>query len=401
MTLPITVSMLRGELRPHILTELKTNQEISQLWGILHKWEKNGDQSLRGIEKAITDAVEASGLVRVSEVYQSERSLREGALKLRELGLSSDNPDFTRVGKALCLNGVFKPILPQTPSDRFRHLLLELECRRTMMCLRDLVLTMHDDGIIRTEISLLFTTIKQLCEDTDENFIRQRLTQFYFEIYHTFQSVLEKGEKQNYETDFQNFVFGWSGIFPDDETVERYKVRVAAYKPVLTPHPQQETAPSTSEQHATEQPLDEKPVTKDKFQKFLEAAEERHFSLLPKVKDLGSTEKIMKLVRCMLHNRGSATDTYAYAAAMLEYLGFRKWYSDNYGNWTTTEYDKWCSKYVMGMATGQAFKHYRQSVYVNPNDKEKDAYRLMGWKYKNTVEQEYGDILKGYEVTSR
>lgn len=393
--------MLRGELRPHILTELKTNQEISQLWGILHKWEKNGDQSLRGIEKAITDAVETSGLVRVSEVYQSERSLREGALKLRELGLSSDNPDFTRVGKALCLNGVFKPILPQTPSDRFRHLLLDLECRRTMMALRELVLAVHDDGIVRTEIIRLFVTIKQLCDETDEDFIRNRLTQFYFEIYHTFQSVLEKGEKQNYETDFQNFVFGWSGIFPDDETVERYKVRVAAYKPVLAPHPQQETAPSTSGQHATEQPLDEKPVTKDKFQKFFEAAEERHFSLLPKVKDLGSTEKIMELVRCMLQDRGSATDTYAHAAAMLEFLEFRKWYSENYGNWTTTEYDKWCSKYVMRKTTGQAFKHYRQSVGVNPNDKEKDAYRLMGWKYKNTVKQEYDDILKGYDVTSR
>lgn len=401
MTLPITDSMLRGELRPNILAELKDHQEISSLWGILYKWDNSGDGSLRGIEKALVDAVENSGLVKVSEIYNDDREMRQGAEMAREKGMLPDNPDFTRVDEPLCLDGVFTPIKPLTPSDRFRHLLLELECRRTMMCLRDLVLTMHDDGIIRTEISQLFTTIKQLCEDTDENFIRQRLTQFYFEIYHTFQSVLEKGEKQNYETDFQNFVFGWSGIFPDDETVERYKVRVAAYKPVLTPHPQQETAPSTSEQHATEQPLDEKPVTKDKFQKFFEAAEERHFSFLPKVKDLGSTEKIMELVRCMLQDRGSVTDTYAYAAAMLEYLGFRKWYSDNYGNWTTTEYDKWCSKHIMGKTEGKAFRHYRQSVYVNPNDKEKDAYRLMGWKYKNTVEQEYGDILKGYEVTSR
>lgn len=401
MTLPITVSMLRGELRPHILTELKTNQEISQLWGILHKWEKNGDQSLRGIEKALVDAVENSGMVKVSEIYNDDREMRQGAEMAREKGMLPDNPDFTRVDEPLCLDGVFTPIKPLTPTDRFRHLLLELECRRTMMCLRDLVLTMHDDGIIRTEISQLFTTIKQLCEDTDEDFIQQWLTQFYFEIYHTFQSVLEKGEKQNYETDFQNFVFGWSGIFPDDETVERYKVRVAAYKPVPALHPQQETAPSTSGQHATEQPLDEKPVTKDKFQKFLEAAEDYHFSQLPKVQDLESPEKTMKLVKCMLHNRGSATDTYAYAAAMLEYLGFRKWYSDNYGNWTINEYDTWCSKHIMGKTEGKAFRHYRQSVYVNPNDKEKDAYRLMGWKYKNTVKQEYGDILKGYDVTSR
>lgn len=395
MTLPITDSMLRGELRPNILAELKDHQEISRLWGILHKWENSGDGSLRGIEKALVDAVEKSGLVKVSEVFNNDLEMRQGAEMAREKGMLPDNPDFTRVGKPLCLDGVFTPFQPLTPTDRFRHLLLELECRRTMMCLRDLVLTMHDDGIIRTEISQLFTTIKQLCEDTDENFIRQRLTQFYFEIYHTFQSVLEKGEKQNYETDFQNFVYDWYGVFPNDETVERYEVRVAAYKPVLAPHPQQETASSTSGQHSTKQPLAEKPVTKDKFQNFFEAAEERQFSLLPKVKALGSTEKIMKLVMRMLQDMGTVTDTYAHTAAMLEFLEFRKWYSENYGNWSKSEYDKWCTKYVMGMAIGQAFKHYRLSVDVNPNDKKKDTYRLMGWKYKKTVEQEYGDILKG------
>ena len=397
MTLPIADSMIRGELRTHILTEVKDNQTISRLWGVLHKWEKDGDASLRGIEKALTDAVGTSELVKVEEIYRSERNLREGALMLRKSGLSADNPDFTRVGAPFCLDGIFTPILPLSPTDRFRHLLLDLECRRTMMALRELVLAMHDDGIIRTEIIRLFVTIKQLCDETDEDFIRNRLTQFYFELYHSFQNILKKGERQNYETDFQNFVFGWLGRFPDDETVERYEKMIAAYRPIVKP--EQKAAPISSE---SELPThNEPPVAKDKFQKFLEAAEDYHFSQLPKVQDLESPEKTMKLVKCMLQDKGTAEDNYAHAAAMLEYLGFRKWYSDNYGNWTTTEYDKWCSKYVMGMATGQAFKHYRQSVYVNPNDKEKDAYRLMGWKYKNTVEQEYGDILKGYEVTSR
>lgn len=396
MTLPITDSMLRGELRPHILAEIKDNQEISQLWGILHKWEISGDQSLRGIEKALTDAVETSRLVKVSEVYNNDREMRQGVEMAREKGMLPDNPDFTRVGKPLCLDGVFTPFQPLTPTDRFRHLLLKLECRRTMKCLKELVMTMHDDGFIRTEISQLFTTIKQLCEDTDENFIRQRLTQFYFEVYHTFQSVLEKGEKQNYETDFQNFVYGWSDRFPNDETVERYEKQVAAYKPVLAPRPQQETAPSTSGQQSSEQQtLTVKPVAKDKFQKFLEAAEELHFSLLPKVQDLGTPEKIMKLVRCILQDMGTVTDTYAHAAAMLEFLEFRKWYSENYGNWSTTKYDTWCSIHVMNKQKGQAFRHYRQSVETNPDNTKQNNYKYKGWQYKNSVKQEYHDILQG------
>ena len=247
-----------------------------------------------------------------------------------------------------------------------------------------------------SENTQLFTTIKQLCEDTDENFIRQRLTQFYFEVYHTFQSVLEKGENQNYETDFQNFVYGWSDRFPNDETVERYEKQVAAYKPVLAPRPQQETAPSTSGQQSSEQQtLTAKPVAKDKFQKFLEAAEELHFSLLPKVQDLGTPEKIMKLVRCMLQDMGTVTDTYAHAAAMLEFLEFRKWYSENYGNWSTTKYDTWCSIHVMNKQEGQAFRHYRQSVETNPDNTKQNNYKYKGWQYKNSVKQEYHDILQG------
>ena len=80
---------------------------------------------------------------------------------------------------------------------------------------------------------------------------------------------------------------------------------------------------------------------------------------------------------------------------MLEYLGFRKWYSDNYGNWTTTEYDKWCSKYVMGKTEGQAFKHYRLSVYVDPDATRNNNYKYKGWKYKETVKKDYSKILAG------
>lgn len=86
MTLPITDSMLRGELRPNILAELKDHQEISSLWGILYKWDNSGDGSLRGIEKALVDAVENSGLVKVSEIYNDDREMRQGAEMAREKG---------------------------------------------------------------------------------------------------------------------------------------------------------------------------------------------------------------------------------------------------------------------------------------------------------------------------
>lgn len=391
MTLPITDSMLRGELRLNVLAEIKDDQKISRLWANLHKWEDNGNESLIGIEKALVDAVEKSGLVKVSEVYHSDRKMRQGAEAARAAGLLPDNPDFTRVGEPLSLEGVFTPFRPLTPTDRFRHLLLRLECRRTMKCLKDLVMTMHDDGIVRTEVIQLFTTIKQFCEDTDEDFIRKGLTQFYFEIYHTFHSILEKGESTNYETDFQNFVYEWDGQFPDDDTIKRYEEKVTAFKPVIVSGQKLEAAPLSSEQP----PHAESPVIKDKFEKFLEAAEERYFSLLPMVKNLGSPQKTMKLVRCMLQDMGSVINTHAHTAAMLEFLGFRKWYSYNYEYWSTKEYDKWCTMYVMNKQAGDSFKHYRLSVNIVSKDTSKDNYRYKGWIYKDSVEQEYNDIRDG------
>lgn len=389
MTLPITDSMLRSELRQSALAEIKNEQEISKLWGNLHKWETTGDSSLRGIEYALIDAVEKSGLVMVSDVYNKERSIRQEAETARTAEILPDNPDFTRVGEPLSLEGVFTPYRPLTPTDRFRHLLLRLECRRTMKCLKELVMAMHDDGFIRTEIIRLFATIKQLCCDTDEDFIRQGLTQFYFEIYHTFRRVLEKGKNTNYETDFQNFVYEWDHQFPNDDTTKRYDEKVAVFKPVIVS--EQEPAPSSATQQQSGQPQQiKKPKAKDKFETFLEAAEKCNFSFLPKVKDLGSPEKIQKLVRCMLQDMGSVTDTYAHAAAMLEFLEFRKWYSDNYMSWSINKYDQWCSIYVMGNASGSAFKHYRQSLSADPS---KDHYKYGGWKYKDIVEKEYNNIL--------
>lgn len=175
-------------------------------------------------------------------------------------------------------------------------------------------------------------------------------------------------------------------MFPDDETIERYEKMVAAYKPIVKP--EQKAAPISSELTTHDEP----PVAKDKFQKFLEDANAYHFSHLPKVQDLDSPEKIMKLVKCMLQDKGSVKDTYAHAAAMLEFLEFRKWYSENQKHWSINEYDKWCSIHVMGKAGGSAFKHYRLSLSANPNDPSKDYYKYKGWMYKESVKQEYNDI---------
>jgi hypothetical protein len=49
----------------------------------------------------------------------------------------------------------------------------------------------------------------------------------------------------------------------------------------------------------------------------------------------------------------------------------------------------------MNKESGSAFKHYRLSVAVKPDDKNNESYKYHGWKYKEVVKEEYNKILKG------
>ncbi len=391
MTLPIIDSMLRGDLRKQILSTLKTDKEISLLWRNLMK-ATQGEQSLMAIEKALIAAVETSGLVQVSGDYKDDREIRQGAEQARKQGMSLGGDDYTRVDKKVNLEGIFPPAQETTPKDKFLHLLVKVECCRTMECLLMLVNSVHDDGVVRTYIRKLFLSITSLCKDSKDIYIKESLTQFYFEVYHTFRNVLEKGDFQLYETDFENFVFDWKGEFPDEEIVARYNEITQSFAPrVNKNHDSDFVSPKPSEQASNDIV---KP--KDKFNIFLDVANAYTFSEMPKVKELGTPQKIRQLVECLLQEKESIADTFGHSAAMLEFLGFYKWIADNHvSGYRLNQYDAWCSKNIMGKLSGTAFKHYRLSVFVSSTDTRNESYKYLGWKYKDSVKEEYQRILQG------
>ena len=388
MTLAIIDSMLRGDLRRQILSTLKTNKEISLLWRNLMKAFSRGGQSLMALEETLIAAVETSGLVQVSADYKDDREIRQGAEQARKQGMNFGEDDYTRVDEKLSLEGLFSPTPETTPTDKFLHLLVKVECCRTMECLLMLVMSAQDDGVVRTYIRKLFSSITSLCKDANETYIKESLTQFYFEVYHTFRRVLEKSSQQKYETDFENFVFDWKGEFPDADVVMRYNEKVKVFTPSVIRRVN--TIQSTSqEQTATASVL-----PKDKFDLFLEAANLYTFSEMPKVKELGTPQKIRQLVECLLEEKGTIADTFGHTAAMLEFLDFYKWIADHHvSGYKLNQHDTWCTKNIMNKEVGNAFRHYRLSVGVSPADTRNASYKYLGWKYKDVVKEEYKKIV--------
>lgn len=390
MTLPIIDSMLRGDLRRHILSTLKSENEISLLWRDLKKSSSQGDQSLMAIEESLIAAVETSGLLQLSADYKDDREVRQGAEQAREQGMLFSEDDYTRVDEKCSLEGLFPPIQETTPTDKFLHLLVKTECRRTMECLLMLVKSVHDDGVMRTYVRKLFSSITSLCKDTNDAYMQECLTQFYFEVYHTFRRVLEKGNMQSYETDFENYVFGWKGVFPAEEVVERYNEKIKVFVPCMNHN-------STSVNVGLpEQTIPKKNPPKDKFDLFLEAANMFTFSEMPKVKELGTRQKVRQLVECLLKEYGTAAETFGHTAAMLEFLGFYKWIAEKHvSDYKLSQFDIWCTKNIMNKASGSAFRHYRLSVNIDPHDNNNASYKYLGWKYKDSVKEEYNKILEG------
>lgn len=388
MTLPIIDSMLRGDLRRQILSTLKTEKEISLLWRNLMKITQ-GNQNLMAIEQALIATAETSGLVEVSSDYNDDREVRQGAEEVRKHGMNFGADDYTRVDEKLSLEGVFEPAIETTPTDKFLHLLVKVECRRTLESLLMLVKSVHDDAVVRTYIRKLFSRITSFCKDTSDLYIRESLTQLYFEVYHTFRRVLEDSSQQTYETDFENFVFDWKGEFPEKDVVTRYNEKVAAFVPRLNV----KTIAKNTE--AKESPVPEAVIAKDKFTLFLEEADKYTFSEMPKVKELGTPQKVRQLVEIMLLQKDTDADTFGHTAAWLDFLDFYKWIADRHvSGYKKTQFDAWCTKHIMNKATGTAFRHYRLSVSVDSSDTRNASYKYHGWKFRDSVKEEYEKLLQ-------
>ncbi len=352
MTLPIIDSMLRGDLRRQILVTLKTEKEISLLWRDLMKSFNKGNNNLKSIEESLFEAVEKSGLVRVSEDYKYDLEVREGAENARKQGVSLDINNFTEVKEVFSLDGVFDSGHETTPTDKFLHLLVKIECQRTVKSLISLVESVHDDAVVRTYIRKLFSTITSLCKDANDLYIKESLTQLYFEIYHTFRVLLEKSSFQSYETDFENFIFEWKGEFPDEEVVERYNemINANANEVLETPnHPQLEEKESMVPTGA--RAAENEIITK--YDHFVEVVRNYKFFECPAVACLTPNQRgeLVRLIVSRFDNYG------AYAVAMLCELDYDKWMMDNFAK--ANPYSK------KGLTKGTVFKHWLDALSLS------------------------------------
>lgn len=301
MTLSIIDSMLRGDLRRQFLTTKKTEKEISLLWRDLMKSFTKGDKHLISIEEALTVAVENSGLVCVSEDFKYDREVLEGAENARKQGICLDENNYTKVEEVLSLDGVFDSCQETTPTDKFLHLLIKVECQRTVQFLLSLVESVHDDAVVRTYIRQLFSTITSFCKDANDLYIKESLTQLYFEVYHTFRILLEKNNSQQYETDFENFIFEWKGEFPDKKVVEKYNeiINVKANEVLETPNLPQ---------------LEDVPKLTTGAMNFVNCVGLYGFEDLPLVKVLNAKQQA-ELIELIVKDA-------CYAAAMLKHIGY-------------------------------------------------------------------------------
>lgn len=378
MTLPIIDSILHGELRPNILPTLKTEKEISLIWRDLHKVVVMRGCEFRTLERILTDALDKNGLVKLVETYSNDRDLRTMAQESRRKGMVIGNPVYTPVNAAVNLSDLYVTRSHTTPSDRFYTDLLMLESMRTKQALAYLALSVQDDSYMRTELRKLFQKITNLCKHTDNDEIREALTVLYFEVLHTYNPILQRGESANYETDFENFVFEWKGEFPEKDIVEKYKqliiTKVDLASVIVLPKEEDAQLAPTSNKHTR---------AKDKGDIFLEKVAEYNFLELPKIRMLASPEKIHKLVLTMLENTG-------HACAMLEYLGFYQWIKDTQRTkFTKGDYDTLCSNVVMNMEKSQAFHTVRMSL----NENNQNAEKYKAYSYIKQVEDEYGRLL--------
>lgn len=370
MTLPIIDSMLRGDLRRQILATLKTEKEISLLWRNLMK-ATQGDQSLMAIEQALIAAVEASGLVKVSSDYNDDREVRQGAEEARKQGINFGEDDYTRVDEKLILEGVFNPTTETTPTDKFLHLLVKVECRRTIESLLMLVKSVHDDAVVRTYIRKLFSAITSLCKDANDLYIKESLTQLYFELYHTFRNVLEKGDLQSYETDFENFVFDWKGEFPKEEVVARYREMIdnSIKVEVETPNLPQ---------------LTDRPKLTTAAEKFTKIVAPFCFEELPLVKVLNPKQQA-ELIEFMVRDA-------CYAAAMLKYLGYYDRLRNVYQKTSNEEIIKHCAKSLD--CAQSSYKKYFYSMRTQKSYTTYERHNAQAFLDNGQIESDYNRIKK-------
>lgn len=382
MTLPITESILRGELRPNILQQslepkalemlIRNARKISQKTGLVE------------LELAINSVLKE--LVNTKDIYAEDRKTRDAAMHARASKIMTSNKCFKYITSEVIVTDVLPLTNLCTPLLRFYNTILDAEVFRTRMAMLHLHRAVQDDAFVRSTLKALFRKIKNVCRESllwEEHqdvmsLLPIKLTHLYFTLLNTYREVLESHDAQEYEDDFMDFVYGWKGEYPSNEEETAYNKQCAIKTQIgntinydFGDNPSQESKGAPKSQRA-----------KDKADLFLEAVAEYNFLEMPMIKQLDKA-KVHDLVMTMLENPG-------HACAMLEHLKFYEWIKTNQKvGFNVEQYEKLCSKVIMNKDSHYAFHNVRKSL--KPDNQNADKYKA--YAYIDQVANEYDTLL--------
>ena len=388
MTLPITDSILRGELRPNIL---KQSLEPKALELLIRNARKVSQKSqLLELEFAINDVL--SDLVNTKDIYAEDKKTRDAAINARKNKISKNDAHYKFPSYEIVIDNVLTLPELSTPLLRFYNTIIDAEILRTRQAILHMSRAVQDDAFVRSTLKALFRKIKFACQESQQweehrdvmSLIPIKLTHLYFTLLNTYGEVLQSYDTPEFEDDFMDFVYRWKGEYPSNDEVAKYIEQSKVKKEIgnsITDIP--------DSYKPQELASGEKPTRpKDKADLFLEGVSAYNFFEMPMIKQLitpeKKTEKVHYLVMMMLENSG-------HACAMLEYLKFFEWIKRTQRTkFTKDDYDALCSKVVMGLENGSKAFH---TVRMSLNSSNKNAEKYKAYVCMNKVENEYVTLL--------
>lgn len=388
MKLPITESILRGELRPHILGKSLTKGQLSEL--MRHARSLGRLSQLSELEAKINEVIGPWADTRA--IYADEKQIRDAALKARTDGFMVEPDVLNPLGSETLIGDVLA--LPQlaTPLARFYLTIIDAETRRSREAMRHLYNATRDTAFMRHTLKSSLKKIARLCHEAQEQadandtwqtlarLLSVKLTSLYFTLLNTYGRRLRLEQDYSFEQDFATFVYDWSGAYPSADEEERYAQQCASPTELAPADHEEPEAPVTNPLAADAWPA----AKEDDAASFIKAADEAYnFLQMPPIKALGSMKKVHDLVTIMLDSPG-------HACAMLEHLRFFEWMKTQKMNIKKKEYFIFCAEYIMGLPNNEnAFKNVQSSL----REENKLAKKYKAYKYIKDVAKEYKALL--------
>lgn len=388
MRLPITESLLRGELRPHILGESLSDSQLSEL--MRHARSLGRLSQLSELEAKINEVIGPWADTRA--IYADEKQTRDAALKARADGIMGEGDIPFPLSNETLIGDVLALPQPDTPLARFYLTIVDAEIRRSREAMRHLYNATRDTAFMRHTLKSSLKKIARLCHEAQEQaeasdtwlalarLLSVKLTSLYFTLLNTYGRRLRLEQDYSFEQDFATFVYDWSGAFPSADEEERYAQQCASPTELAPADHEEPEAPTTNPLAADAWPA----AKEDAAASFIKAADEAYnFLQMPPIKDLGSMQKVHDLVTIMLDSPG-------HACAMLEHLHFFEWMKTQKVNIKKKEYFIFCAAYIMGLPNNEnAFKNVQSSL----KEENKNAKKYKAYKYIKDVAEEYKALL--------